>query len=53
MTRIELGPKTHAEEIADRVDVFRLANALVRETEWDSPPDVMDVLRLAEFLDGG
>ncbi|MEV8056538.1 hypothetical protein AB0P37_08425 [Streptomyces antimycoticus] len=53
MSRIELGPETHAEEIADRIDVFRLANALVRETTWDSPPDVMDVLRVAEFLDGG
>ncbi|GAA0641418.1 hypothetical protein GCM10009548_02020 [Streptomyces malaysiensis subsp. malaysiensis] len=52
MSRIELGPKTHAEEIADRVDLFRLAVQLLAESKWPEPPTVADVTRVAEYLEG-
>lgn len=35
----------------DRADVFRAAYTLVFSLEWDRSPDVLDVTRVAEFLD--
>lgn len=34
----------------DRSETFRAAYALVRSLAWDTQPDVMDVVRVAEFL---
>lgn len=42
-----------AEDLAERVDVWSLANRLIREAgEWDSEPEPFDVLVLAKFLIG-
>ncbi|MEU7243391.1 hypothetical protein [Streptomyces sparsogenes] len=52
MTQIDLGEPTKTDAIADRIDLFRLAVALVKETEWAEQPSVPDVTRLAEYLEG-
>lgn len=52
MTQIDIGEPTKAEAIADRIDLFRLAVQLLGETEWDAPPTVADVTRVAEYLEG-
>lgn len=51
MTSIDAGEPTTTELTLDRADVFRAAYALVRSLEWDRPFDVLDVTRVAEFLE--
>lgn len=51
MTAIDVGEETHTEVIMDRADVFRAAYALVKGLEWARDFDVLDVTRVAEFLE--
>lgn len=51
MTAIDAGEPTPTEEVFDRADIFRAAYALVYSLEWVRMPDVMDVTRVAEFLE--
>jgi hypothetical protein len=44
--------QTDAAFVADRVDVFKAAHALVRDYDWAAGLDVVDVIRVAEFLAG-
>lgn len=53
MTGIDAGETTETEVVMDRADIFRAAYALVRSLEWSGyTVDVMDVTRVAEFLEG-
>ncbi|WP_282203913.1 hypothetical protein [Kitasatospora fiedleri] len=54
----DIGPdtgleKTDAAFVADRVDIFRTALRETRDMEWANGLDVVDVIRVAEFLAGG
>lgn len=41
------------EDLAERVDAWKIANYLVRAAgEWDAPVGPIDVLQLASFLAG-
>lgn len=51
MTAIDAGDETDAERVLDRTDIFRAAYALVFSLQWDRTPDVLDVTRVAEFLE--
>lgn len=51
LTAIDAGDPTTTEIVMDRADIFRAAYKLVFSLEWDRSPDVMDVTRVAEFLD--
>ncbi|MFJ9213023.1 hypothetical protein [Streptomyces sp. NPDC102264] len=54
MTEIDAGEPTATEKIMDRADVFRAAHVLVTSLDWGgSTADVIDVLRVAEFLVDG
>ncbi|WP_326812118.1 hypothetical protein [Streptomyces scopuliridis] len=54
MTAIDAGEPTPAEKVMDRADLFRAAHVLVTSLDWgDSTADVIDVLRVAEFLAEG
>lgn len=51
MTTIDAGEPTTTEIVLDRADIFRAAYALVNSLSWDRSPDVLDVTRVAEFLE--
>jgi len=41
------------EGMAERVDTWNLANRMIREAgEWESKPDPLDVMALANYLSG-
>lgn len=51
MTAIDAGEPTPTELVFDRADLFRAAYALVKSLEWDERVCVLDVTRVAEFLE--
>jgi hypothetical protein len=51
VTAIDAGEPTDTERVMDRADIFRAAYTLVMSLTWDRSPDVMDVARVAEFLE--
>ncbi|MER5501351.1 hypothetical protein ABT096_29680 [Streptomyces sp. NPDC002561] len=58
MTTIDAGEQSEEAAAAsrrlDRSDVFRAAHTLVRSLDWGGyTPEVIDVLRVAEFLTEG
>lgn len=51
MTSIDAGEPTTTELVFDRADLFRAAYKLVMSLEWDDRVTVLDVTRVAEFLE--
>lgn len=51
MAQLDAGAPSLAEDIMDKAEIFRAAYRLVASLEWDRKPDVMDVTRVAEFLE--
>lgn len=51
MTAIDAGEPVAEENVMDRSDIFRAAYALVKGLEWARDFDVLDVTRVAEFLE--
>lgn len=38
--------------LAERLDIYRMAHTVARQTEWANGLDVVDVVALARFLAG-